>query len=191
MKNKDQAKYDQIIEAASNIIVEDGYPAFSTTAVAKAVGIRQSNIYIYFKNKSALLDAVYMHHMRLLAQFAHAHDQVQATTTEQIQSMIVGLVDFANDHPDSLVLIMTLKNNHVLTATFQSETTEENQISLLDLLNKGAAENLLKSLPTSLMVEFVMSILYDVAQHHLDSSYSKTSVTDSTLADFIIDAIFK
>jgi Transcriptional regulator len=51
MKKKDDEKYQKIIQAAIQIILEDGAATLSTTKVAKRVAISQSNIYIYFKNK--------------------------------------------------------------------------------------------------------------------------------------------
>lgn len=48
------------IRCHRSIIIDEGAAAISTTKVAKKVGISQSNIYLYFKDKRALLDGVYL-----------------------------------------------------------------------------------------------------------------------------------
>ncbi len=60
MKKKDLTKEKKILDATVQIIIDEGAAAISTTKVAKKVGISQSNIYLYFKDKRALLDGVYL-----------------------------------------------------------------------------------------------------------------------------------
>jgi AcrR family transcriptional regulator len=74
MKTKDPEKYAKILAAAKDLILRDGAAAISTTKVAKAVGMAQSNIYIYFKNKDDLLQQVY----------TNAQEEVQASFARNI-----------------------------------------------------------------------------------------------------------
>ncbi|MBU8909212.1 TetR/AcrR family transcriptional regulator, partial [Desertibacillus haloalkaliphilus] len=66
MKKKDESKYETIIQAAIQIIVTEGAASLSTTKVAKAVGISQSNIYIYFNNKADMLTQVFEHEQAVM-----------------------------------------------------------------------------------------------------------------------------
>ena len=59
MKKKDMNKQVKIQDAVAAIILAEGPAGVSTTKVAKRVGIAQSNVYLYFKNKQALIDSVY------------------------------------------------------------------------------------------------------------------------------------
>ncbi|MFQ7236951.1 MAG: TetR/AcrR family transcriptional regulator, partial [Enterococcus hulanensis] len=55
MKKKDNTKITKILDATVQIILHEGAAAVSTVKVAKIVGIAQSNVYLYFKNKNDLL----------------------------------------------------------------------------------------------------------------------------------------
>lgn len=55
MKKKDDSKIVKIQEATAQIILTEGIAKVSTVKVAKLVGIAQSNVYLYFKNKNDLL----------------------------------------------------------------------------------------------------------------------------------------
>ncbi|WCJ49452.1 TetR/AcrR family transcriptional regulator [Lactiplantibacillus plantarum] len=58
MKRKDMNKQVKIQDAVAAIILAEGPAGVSTTKVAKHVGIAQSNVYLYFKNKQALIDSM-------------------------------------------------------------------------------------------------------------------------------------
>ncbi len=59
MRNKDDFKEKSIREKAIEIIVKEGFDGLSMHKLAKAVDISASTIYIYFKNKSDLLNRLF------------------------------------------------------------------------------------------------------------------------------------
>lgn len=55
---KGQQRVDEILDAATAILVEEGYAQFSTRKIASRVGIRLSNVQYYFPTKQDLLQAL-------------------------------------------------------------------------------------------------------------------------------------
>lgn len=49
---------EQILDAAGELFVTQGYTVTSTRAIADAVGIRQASLYHHFPNKEAILEAL-------------------------------------------------------------------------------------------------------------------------------------
>ncbi|WP_220454096.1 TetR/AcrR family transcriptional regulator [Nocardioides immobilis] len=49
---------ERIVAAGREVLVEDGYDAFSTNRVAAAAGISPGSLYQYFPDKTAILDVV-------------------------------------------------------------------------------------------------------------------------------------
>ncbi|BDZ30529.1 TetR/AcrR family transcriptional regulator [Lactiplantibacillus sp. WILCCON 0030] len=108
MKIKDQQKYDRLIAAAIQLLATDGLAPFSTTKVAKQAGIPQSNVYIYFKNKQALLNATYtvaVHQMSLAVVASFSSDR---PLVDQTATSIAGLYQFAMAQPAMATAIQVL-----------------------------------------------------------------------------------
>lgn len=61
--NKDRPKYRQIIEAAVEVIAENGYHASQVSKIAKTANVADGTIYLYFKNKEDILISVFKEKM--------------------------------------------------------------------------------------------------------------------------------
>lgn len=60
---KDKPKYKQIIEAAVEVIAENGYHASQVSKIAKKAKVADGTIYLYFKNKEDILISVFREKM--------------------------------------------------------------------------------------------------------------------------------
>ncbi|GGJ84431.1 transcriptional regulator [Lentibacillus kapialis] len=56
---KNKPKYNQIIEAAVEVIAENGYHASQVSRIAKKAGVADGTIYLYFNNKEDILISVF------------------------------------------------------------------------------------------------------------------------------------
>ncbi|WP_373893002.1 TetR/AcrR family transcriptional regulator [Virgibacillus natechei] len=56
---KTKPKYNQIIEAAVEVIAENGYHGSQVSKIAKKAGVADGTIYLYFKNKEDILISVF------------------------------------------------------------------------------------------------------------------------------------
>ncbi|MBM7571981.1 TetR/AcrR family fatty acid metabolism transcriptional regulator [Aquibacillus albus] len=56
-------KYTQIIDAAVNVIAENGYHASQVSKIAKKAGVADGTIYLYFKNKEDILVSLFQEKM--------------------------------------------------------------------------------------------------------------------------------
>lgn len=60
---KERPKYRQIIEAAVEVIAENGYHASQVSKIAKRANVADGTIYLYFKNKEDILISVFKEKM--------------------------------------------------------------------------------------------------------------------------------
>ena len=60
---KDRPKYKQIIEAAVEVIAENGYHNSQVSKIAKKANVADGTIYLYFKNKEDILISVFKEKM--------------------------------------------------------------------------------------------------------------------------------
>jgi len=60
---KNRPKYNQIIDAAVEVIAENGYHSSQVSKIAKKAGVADGTIYLYFKNKEDILVSLFQEKM--------------------------------------------------------------------------------------------------------------------------------
>lgn len=160
MKKKDNAKYNKILEAAVQIIMDDGAATLSTTKVAKRVNISQSNIYIYFKNKDDLLKQLYLMEVDCYQQLFDQVAQSNVSTKEKLQMYVKALYDVSVKNPDSMYVIEQIKQipNSPVSVTDPSFVGFESN-PILDLLNQGIAEGILKDVNPTIYLSMIFNTI--------------------------------
>jgi AcrR family transcriptional regulator len=58
---------ETLVDAATQVLKEQGYDAFNTNRVAEKSGVSIGSLYQYFPNKQALVEAIVVRHVTLLA----------------------------------------------------------------------------------------------------------------------------
>jgi AcrR family transcriptional regulator len=90
----------EILAAAKALFVADGYEAFTTRKLAAAVGLSQTGLYVYFKNKEDIFDALCLQSFaELSAEYARL-EAAPAPGLWSLEALIRAYVDFALTHPD-------------------------------------------------------------------------------------------
>ena len=100
-QNRSQQRVEEILLAASNLLVEGGYEALSTTAIAKEAGISVGSLYQFFANKEAVLQGLaqkYMEKMALLNETVFTPDAVYVPTEVLFGRTIDTLVNFSENN---------------------------------------------------------------------------------------------
>ncbi len=85
---KSRPKYGQIIEAALQVIAENGYHASQVSKIAKQADVADGTIYLYFKNKEDILISVFKEKMgSFIKQIEHKIKQ-ETTADDQLLALI-------------------------------------------------------------------------------------------------------
>ncbi|WP_042223290.1 TetR/AcrR family transcriptional regulator [Oceanobacillus manasiensis] len=111
--NKRKPKYNQIIEAAVEVIAENGYHASQVSKIAKKAGVADGTIYLYFKNKEDILVSVFEEKM---GQFIEQTEK----SIEQMENANVKLLALIEMHFQQLA-----SNQHLAVVT-QLELRQSN-----------------------------------------------------------------
>ncbi|GGA86226.1 TetR/AcrR family transcriptional regulator [Ornithinibacillus halotolerans] len=121
MKNN-KPKYKLIIDAAVDVIAENGYHGSQVSKIAKKAGVADGTIYLYFKNKEDILVSVFEDKM---GQFI---EQIATATSEK---------DNANEKLYTLIEMhfSQLAANHHLAIVTQLELRQSN-LSLRQQINR-------------------------------------------------------
>lgn len=162
MRTKDETKETKILDATAAIILKDGAAGVSTVKVAKRVGISQSNVYLYFKNKDALLLSVYhreMARIQATGDLQPAADESLAIEV-RLKAYISAIYHYAMAHPDSLTLIQQIKflfGQYDSNPFLHGETTQN---LITDLYAQAQQKGVLKNAPISVLMSMVFSVIH-------------------------------
>ena len=88
MLNKDRPKYQQIIQAALEVIAENGYHASQVSKIAKKANVADGTIYLYFKNKEDILISVFRERMGQFISEIEKSIQNKETASEKLKTLI-------------------------------------------------------------------------------------------------------
>lgn len=78
---RSRATVERIVSSGRQVLLRDGYDAFSTNRVAEAAGISPGSLYQYFPNKHAIVAAIVERYADEVA------DQVTASLTDRLGGM--------------------------------------------------------------------------------------------------------
>lgn len=86
--NKSRPKYGQIIEAALQVIAENGYHASQVSKIAKQADVADGTIYLYFKNKEDILISVFREKMGSFIKQIDYKIKAEKTADKQLLTLI-------------------------------------------------------------------------------------------------------
>ena len=87
-KGRGHERREEILAAAARMFLEKGAERVSTRAIAEAVGISQTSLYVYFPNRNAILEELCDQcFLGLIERFSSPEVQ-SATPRESLRSMV-------------------------------------------------------------------------------------------------------
>lgn len=81
-------KYEKIIEAAIDVIAENGFHQAQVSKIAKKAGVADGTIYLYFKNKEDLLLSLFREKLNLYVGKLESAIRAKQTVQEKLQALI-------------------------------------------------------------------------------------------------------
>ncbi|WP_347862622.1 TetR/AcrR family transcriptional regulator [Salimicrobium sp. PL1-032A] len=81
-------KYKQIIDAAVEVIAENGYHSSQVSKIAKRAGVADGTIYLYFKNKEDILVSLFQEKMGQFIEKIQNATTARQTPSEKLHTLI-------------------------------------------------------------------------------------------------------
>lgn len=122
-------RHDEILAAARELFLKHGIDSVSTRQIAARVGISQTSLYVYFKNKEEMLDKlVEAAFLRLRAALRGIEERC-ADPVDYLRAAIPEYIRFGLDNPDEYRLAFLLRDGH-RKATYAPEDGQELPVGL-------------------------------------------------------------
>lgn len=102
----------EILAAAARMFVERGVATVSTRAIADALGISQTTLYVYFPTKDAIFEALCEQCFTALVAAFHAVQSGAGTPLEKLRAMMFAYVQFGLEHEDEYRITFMTPHTH-------------------------------------------------------------------------------
>ena len=186
MRQKDDAKAQDILQATLDEVRAVGLAGLSVESVARRAGIATGTVYIYFRGKEALLDALYRQSKQRFAAFVLSDDG--GPLRPAFTRMTRAVLDYLSEHEAELVFMAQMANSPYVSA----ETRQSVELGLKPisaLLERGKAEALLKPLDTGLMLAFLHGAVSALAPLAEGLSPGQRTLFQDQVANLCWDAL--
>lgn len=160
MKRRDESKARDILAATLSEVEAVGLAGLSMEAVARRAGVATGTVYIYFKNKEALIDALYLETKTRLAGlvFRDEGQPVRVAFSRMCAAFLMYLIE----HRAEVIFMGQVANSPYLTDATRAAAALGAR-PLTEVLERGKREMLLKEIDTALMIAFLQGALRDLA----------------------------
>lgn len=187
---------NEILETAAAMIVREGAEALSMRKIAAKIGISATAIYLFFKNKESLLDALAeREEQRFFAQLQTTLAETELPLCEQLKAYGKTFVTFALTEPKLFLCVFyphqnaILKNKiHIDASALQSHSFQ----LFLKLIRDGQEQGLFKPIPE---LDCLQSFWYAAHGFILGTLSNKTyNITEAlkqfdTLEDLLLSGL--
>jgi AcrR family transcriptional regulator len=106
----------EILDAARDLFVKDGYEAVSMRKIADRVGCSPGTLYLYFQDKSAILQAICLETFAKLDKMMERLNEDR--TADPLQRLRRGgrqYIQFALDHPQHYLVTFSIQDHYYST----------------------------------------------------------------------------
>lgn len=185
-----QEKRERIIEAAVRVFAQKGFYTANVKDVARAAGVADGTIYLYFKNKDDLLISLFEHKMKnILLRFEEELKDID-DPLEQLKTFIhVYFELIENDTELSGVFQVELRQSSKFLKDYHNQQFSNYLNMIARILDKGKAINFFRpEMDTNIAKIFIFGAIDEVARQWIlgrDGKYSIKEAAEQTCDNII------
>jgi AcrR family transcriptional regulator len=97
-------RYEEILAAAKELFIAEGFATVTTRKLAMRVGLSQTGLYVYFKNKEEILDALCKRTFSRLGERLRQAAADAPPSLELFRRLVEGYIAFGIENPDEYAL---------------------------------------------------------------------------------------
>jgi len=191
-RNKQNDKYQRILEAAVKVFAEQGFFQSTISQIAKVAGVADGTIYLYFKNKEDILVQIFAFKTKQVFEgFREEVDRV-SDPVEKLRNLVRRhLEEFQKDRHMAVVY---QSETHQTSRRAEEQIREMSKLYLdliSEIVEQGQEDGCIrKDLYLGLVRRFIIGAVDEVINTwlHSDSKYDLTSMADP-LVDLFIQGI--
>lgn len=157
MREKDTNKKNSIFEATLELINTQGLANLSMAKIAKLANVSPATIYIYFENKDALINQLYLKTKQEMSAAVFAQVDASQDLKQQYCQILRNFIVFIMESKKEFLFLEQLQNVPVIAEKTQEET-DELFSALVELYALGIEQGRLKDVDLRILATATSSI---------------------------------
>ena len=189
-KSKKVDKYQHILEAACAVFAEQGFYQSTISQIARAAGVADGTIYLYFKNKDDILVQFYKYKTRQIFERFREAVKKSDSALEKLKCLIrVHLQEFQKDRNMAIVYQAETHQNRNVGIEYIKEMSKTYRDIITDVVEPGQEEGTIrKDLYLGIVKRFINGAVDEVINAWIHSGGQYDLVT---MADPLVDLFVK
>ncbi|WP_282038506.1 TetR/AcrR family transcriptional regulator [Saccharicrinis aurantiacus] len=167
------SKKELIVDAAIELITQNGIHNTPMSAIAKKAGTGIGTIYNYFRNKDILINYIYVSIKKEEEYIYNAFDPNMAIKT-QFETYFIATIDFFKSEPNYFKFMEQLQASPLITPDSKAEG--EKAIKYVgELLNKGKSDRIIKNISNAELLMFIGGTVLSYLRWFFSSNAANTN----------------
>jgi len=173
LKPKDENKIEHIFTATLKLVKEKGLAGITMGEIASAAGIATGTLYIYFKSKDDLINALFTDCRKAAVDIYFRDYDITMPFKIGFKVIWLNLLKFRMEHFEEAVFMDQCYHSPFITETTK-EITKKMIQPLYKLVERGKEEKVLKDADNFILLTFMVGGINEFVKH---SIYSGKKVT--------------
>ena len=163
MKARDENKIVDIYKATLKLVKESGLAGITMQSVAKEAGLATGTVYIYFRNKDALIINLFDKCIRNSAKGFFTNYHPSAHFDHGFREVWTNMLKHRLTHFDESIFIEQCFHSPFIDEDTKV-TLKKMFEPLVDLINRGKREKILKDTDTFWLIAFMIGTINEIAK---------------------------
>lgn len=173
-------KKSAILKSVLKLVNREGFYHLNMKKIAQEAGVAAGTIYLYFKGKEELINALYDLAISEFNQTVINQYDERKGIKENFENMLFGAVNFYILHPDHFSFI-----EQYTYAPFIFKENREQNFTLLrpvyKLLREGKEQNLIKKVDDEILISIIHGSINTIVKLFLAKKYDLNDTNKQTL----------
>jgi TetR/AcrR family fatty acid metabolism transcriptional regulator len=188
-KNLKNNKYNLILEAAVKVFARQGFYQSTIAQIAKAAGVADGTIYLYFKNKDDILVQFFSYRTKQVFERFRAEVKIADNSLDKLRNLIRRhLTEFQRDRDMAVVYLVETHQNSRLAEAQIKEMSKMYRDLISEIIEQGQQEGTIrKDLYVGLVKRFIIGAVDEVINTwlHSNGEYDLVSMADPLVELFM------
>lgn len=157
-------KKQQILNAALNLFVENGFHGTSTAEIAKTAGVATGTLFHHFKTKQELINSLYLHtkEQMLIAITIDYQDSKQFKTN--LKKLWLKFIEFGIENSYMFQFIIIFHSSPYISS-LTKEQAETRFEDILTFYRKGIEHHEIKNVNDEMMLEYFWGTIFSTVSY--------------------------
>jgi AcrR family transcriptional regulator len=188
MRTKDEIKQEALFNATVKLVNEIGFAASSVSKIAKQAGISPATIYIYHKNKEALLVSTYLEIKKNIGSAIHEDFDDSMPVRDILRKVWFNMFAYIETHPDYFQYTEQFANSPYQDLVDKKEI-ERHFTPVMGVVYKGIELKIIKNVHFDILVAFMFMPILSLANDKICQNFTPTPENIETAFGLAWDAI--